>query len=133
MVFLTHIHSHHVGYPYFSFLLAYLLAHAYNEISNQEGKHMNYVYILTNFTHTVLYIGVTSNLPRRLYEHKHELVDGFTKTYHVHELMYAEPHSDIRTAIAREKQLKKWGRKKKNELISKANPYWLDLSADWLP
>ena len=67
---------------------------------------MNYVYILTNTTHTVLYIGVTSNLPRRLYEHKHELVDGFTKTYHVHELMYAEPHSDIRTAIAREKQLK---------------------------
>ena len=93
---------------------------------------MNYVYTLTNTTHTVLYIGVTSNLPRRLYEHKHELIDGFTKTYHVHELMYAEPYSDIRTAIAREKQLKKWGRKKKNELISKANPYWLDLSEDWL-
>ena len=100
--------------------------------NNQEDKHMNYVYILTNTTHTVLYIGVTSNLTRRLYEHKHELVDGFTKTYHVHELMYAEPYSDIRTAIAREKQLKNWGRKKKNELISKANPYWLDLSEDWL-
>ena len=93
---------------------------------------MNYVYILTNTTHTVLYIGVTNNLTRRLYEHKHELVDGFTKTYHVHELMYAEPYSDIRTAIAREKQLKQWGRKKKNELISKANPYWSDLSEDWL-
>ena len=74
---------------------------------------MNYVYILTNAAHTVLYIGVTSNLPRRLYEHKHELIDGFTQTYHVHELMYAEPYSDIRTAIAREKQLKKWGRQKK--------------------
>ena len=74
---------------------------------------MNYVYILTNAAHTVLYIGVTSNLPRRLYENKHELIDGFTQSYHVHELMYAEPYSDIRTAIAREKQLKKWGRQKK--------------------
>ena len=93
---------------------------------------MNYVYILTNAAHTVLYIGVTSNLPRRLYEHKHELVDGFTKTYHVHELMYAEPYSDIRTAIAREKQLKNWGRQKKNNLITENNPDWIDLSADWL-
>ena len=74
---------------------------------------MNYVYILTNAAHTVLYIGVTSNLPRRLYEHKHELIDGFTQTYRVHELMYAKTYSDIRTAIAREKQLKKWGRQKK--------------------
>ena len=93
---------------------------------------MNYVYILTNAAHTVLYIGVTSNLPRRLYEHKHELIDGFTQTYHVHELMYAEPYSDIRTAIAREKQLKKWGRQKKNNLITENNPDWIDLSADWL-
>ena len=93
---------------------------------------MNYVYILTNASRTVLYIGVTSNLPRRLYEHKHELVDGFTKTYHVHELMYAEPHPDIRTAIEREKQLKKWTRQKKNNLIMMNNPDLIDLSKDWL-
>ena len=75
---------------------------------------MNYVYILTNASRTVLYIGITNNLPRRLYEHKHELVDGFTKTYHVHELMYAEPHP------------------KKNHLIMMNNPNWIDLSKDWL-
>ena len=92
---------------------------------------MYYVYILSNWSDSVLYIGVTRNLSRRLYEHKNELADGFTKKYHVHKLVYFEATSDVRSAIAREKQLKGWTRCKKNALISKVNPSWSDLSADW--
>ena len=87
-----------------------------------------YVYILTNWNHKVLYIGMTNNLPRRLYEHQNELVDGFTKKYHVHKLVYYEVTSDVYAAISREKQLKGWIREKKNELISSQNPKWVDLS-----
>ena len=92
---------------------------------------MYVVYILSNWCDSVLYIGVTGNLPRRLYEHRNGLVDGFTKQYNVHKLVYFESTSDGYSAISREKQLKKWSRVKKNELISKMNPKWEDLSLSW--
>lgn len=87
-----------------------------------------YVYILSNKLHTVLYIGVTKDLVRRMYEHRHELYQGsFTAKYHVHELVYFEETSSIREAIEREKQLKTWNRKRKNQLIERVNPTWDDL------
>ena len=89
---------------------------------------MYYIYILTNSTNNVLYIGVTNDIKRRWYEHCNELVDGFTKKYHVHKLVYIEESNSIEDAIAREKQLKGWTRKKKNNLIESINPNWTDLS-----
>ena len=89
------------------------------------------VYILTNRYNTVLYIGVTNDLVRRLYEHKHNLVPGFTSKYRVHKLVYFETTNDVRAAIEREKQLKGWTRNKKNALIAKANPNWIDPSSQW--
>ena len=79
----------------------------------------------------MLYIGVTNNLPRRLYEHRNGLVDGFTKKYNVHKLVYYEYTNDVYSAISREKQLKKWTRAKKNALVVKENPEWRDLSQQW--
>jgi putative endonuclease len=90
-----------------------------------------YVYLLTNWNNSVIYIGVTNNLERRLYEHKNELVEGFTKKYHVHKLVYYEIVGDVNSAIMREKQLKGWKRTKKNELVERMNPDWHDLSDDW--
>ena len=81
-----------------------------------------YVYILSNNNHTVFYTGVTSNLLKRMYEHTNELVEGFTKTYHIHKLMYYEIHNDIKEAIAREKTIKKWKRDRKWNIIDKINP-----------
>ena len=92
---------------------------------------MYFVYLLTNWDDSVLYIGVTSNLPRRLYEHRNVLADGFTKKYNVHKLVYFEQTNDVYSALSREKQLKKWSRKKKNDLIQSTNPTWRDLSKDW--
>ena len=92
---------------------------------------MYYVYFLTNWDDSVLYIGVTNNLPRRLYEHRNGLVDGFTKKYNVHKLVYYEYTNDVYSAISREKQLKKWTRAKKNALVVKENPEWRDLSQRW--
>ena len=86
-----------------------------------------YVYILTNRLHTVLYIGVTNNINRRLYEHKNSLVEGFTKKYNVKELVYFEEYTDIRDALKREKQLKNWHRDWKFNLIAKNNPEFKDL------
>ncbi len=90
-----------------------------------------YVYILTNKNNRVMYIGVTNDLARRLYEHKQEMVEGFTKRYHVHKLVYYEQTMDVRSAIAREKQLKGWLRARKNELVETMNPEWRDLSEYW--
>ena len=90
-----------------------------------------YVYILTNWNNKVMYIGVTNNLQRRLYEHKTEAIEGFTKQYKVHKLVYFEQTGDICSAIEREKQLKGWLRRKKNELVESINPEWRDLSDDW--
>ena len=87
---------------------------------------MYYVYILTNPTGTVMYIGVTNDLKRRLYEHKNEFIEGFTKKYKVNKLVYFEEYSDVYEAISREKQLKKWRRSKKNRLVEIQNPNWDD-------
>lgn len=87
-----------------------------------------YVYMLTNEYNNVLYIGVTNNLSRRLYEHQNGLVEGFTKRYRVHKLVWTESCNDVKAAIAREKQLKKWSREKKEALIRQMNPEWKDLS-----
>ena len=89
---------------------------------------MYYVYILTNQKNSVLYIGVTDDLKRRLREHKAEQIDGFTKKYHIHKLIYFEKYSEIKNAIAREKQIKRWRRDKKIFLIETNNPYWDDWS-----
>lgn len=90
-----------------------------------------YVYIITNFTNSTLYIGVTNNLERRLYEHKNKLVDGFSKRYNFNKLVYFEETTSIETAIEREKQLKSWKRDKKETLIKNINPTWKDLSEEW--
>ena len=90
-----------------------------------------HVYILSNKTNTVVYIGVTGDLMRRLWEHRNDVADGFTKRYHIHKLVYYESTTDAQAAIDREKQLKKWRRAKKNELIESVNPAWKDLAADW--
>lgn len=86
-----------------------------------------YVYILTNDWGNVMYIGVTNDLERRLFEHRQELADGFTKKYHVHKLVYFEETTDVRAALEREKQLKGWSRQKKNALVETVNPKWEDL------
>ena len=90
-----------------------------------------YVYILSNQTNSTLYIGVTNDLKRRLYEHKNKLIDGFSSKYNTNKLVYFEETSDVKTAIQREKNLKKWNRQWKNELIEKTNPDYKDLSNDW--
>jgi len=86
-----------------------------------------YVYILTNKNDTVLYIGITSNLVKRIYEHKANLVEGFTNKYRTHKLVYYEVFEDIISAITREKQIKGWLRTKKIDLVGKFNPKWDDL------
>ena len=88
---------------------------------------MSYVYILTNQSNSLLYIGVTNDVVRRVYEHREELVIGFTQKYHLHKLVYVEQFSDITLAIAREKQLKKWNHDWKVRLISSKNPTWKEL------
>ncbi len=87
-----------------------------------------YVYILASKRNGTLYIGVTNNLERRVYEHTHDLLEGFTKQYTVHRLVYVETSTSIQDAIRREKQLKLWSRAWKLALIEKSNPRWEDLS-----
>ena len=89
-----------------------------------------YVYIMTNKSGT-LYIGVTNDLARRMYEHKNGLGGQFTTRYRITRLLYFEETRDVHAALAREKQLKGWTRAKKLELIASDNPQWVDLSADW--
>jgi putative endonuclease len=79
----------------------------------------------------VLYTGVTNDLIKRIYQHKHKLVEGFTKKYNVNRLAYFEESVDIESAIAREKEIKAWRRSKKVALIKSANPQWKDLAVDW--
>ncbi|MCP4583358.1 MAG: GIY-YIG nuclease family protein [candidate division Zixibacteria bacterium] len=86
-----------------------------------------YVYIVTNKKQGVLYIGVTSDIIKRVYEHKNGFVKGFSKKYNTDKLVYNEIHGDIKEAIIREKQMKKWNRQWKIELIEKSNPEWNDL------
>jgi len=91
-----------------------------------------YVYILASKKNGTLYIGVTSDLVKRCYEHKQDLVEGFTKKYQVHILVYYESHNEVREAIKREKQLKKWNRSWKIRLIEEKNSEWRDLYGDIL-
>ena len=91
-----------------------------------------YVYIMTNKTNRVLYTGVTNDLKRRVYEHKKKLLEGFTKKYNIVKLVYYEICDDIEGAIAREKQIKGWLRRKKVALIESLNQDWRDLSLDWI-
>jgi len=88
-----------------------------------------YVYIMTNKSKT-LYIGVTDNLERRVYEHKNKLIEGFTKKYNMIKPVYYETTNDVRSAIEREKQIKGWLRRKKIALIEAMNPKWADLSEE---
>ncbi len=85
------------------------------------------VYVLASGLRGTLYVGVTGNLRRRLWEHRNDLVAGFTRRYGVHDLVYYELHGDMRAAITREKQIKKWRRAWKVELVERRNPEWKDL------
>ena len=87
----------------------------------------SYIYLLSNKHNNVLYTGVTSDLIRRIYEHKSKLVKGFTQKYNVDRLVYYETCENIVVAIEREKQIKGWSRKKKDDLINALNPDWVDL------
>lgn len=93
-------------------------------------KHY-YVYILTNKKEGVLYVGITNNLERRIYEHKNKKVKGFTEKYNLDKLVFYEDTGDVSFAIQREKQLKKYNRQWKINLIEKDNPNWIDLANSW--
>jgi putative endonuclease len=95
------------------------------------GPKKYYIYLLTNWNNRVMYIGVSNNLERRLYEHKNKLVKGFTEKYNVHRLVYYEETPDVRSALEREKEIKKWRRDKKDILVVSTNPTWKDLSEEW--
>ena len=92
----------------------------------------NYVYFLTNKNNTVIYIGVTSNLIKRVYQHKTKEFKGFTYKYNCDKLIYFEEFNDIKKAIEREKQLKSGNRKNKENLVNQKNPNWNDLSEGWV-
>ena len=89
-----------------------------------------FIYIMTSPSGT-LYTGMTNDLRRRVFQHKHKLIEGFTKKYDVTRLAYFEETSDVRAAIAREKEIKGWRRSKKVALIKSLNPTWRDLSEEW--
>lgn len=93
----------------------------------------SFIYILTNKSHTTLYIGITNNLIRRVYEHKQKVQEGFSKKYKVDKLVYYEQFTDIAYAIEIEKQLKKWNRSWKEHLIKQLNPHWKDLYNEIYP
>jgi len=95
------------------------------------AKHPS-VYILASRRNGTLYVGVTSDLVKRVWEHKNDLVEGFTKRYGVHTLIWYEPHGTMISAIGREKAIKEWKRRWKLELIERSNPEWRDLYADLL-
>ena len=96
-----------------------------------KNIHHYYLYLLTNKKNGTLYIGVTNNLERRLFEHKNKLVDGFTKRYNLNKLIYFETYQFVNDAIKRERNMKKWKRQWKIDLIERDNPNWKDLSKDW--
>ena len=86
-----------------------------------------YVYLMTNWNHRVMYVGVTNDIVRRLDEHKNKLIKGFTEKYNINKLVYFEETANVYSAIAREKEIKKWRRQKKNALVQSLNPEWSDL------
>lgn len=95
------------------------------------GEDQYYVYLLTNWNNKVIYIGFTNDLRRRLFEHKNKLVKGFTEKYNVTKLVYFETTTDVTSAIAREKEITKWRREKKNRLVETINADRNDLSVGW--
>ncbi len=97
----------------------------------RNKSHQYYIYILSNKKNGTLYIGVTNDLERRVFEHKNKLIKGFTKKYGLNKLVYFESHQFIDDAIKREKQLKNWNRQWKIALIEENNPNWNDLSQVW--
>jgi len=101
------------------------------EWESQNFMKDYYIYILTNKKNGTLYIGVTNNLTRRIYEHRNGTIKGFTKKYNLNKLVYFEQLNDISFAILREKRLKKWNREWKVQLIEKINPEWKDLSENF--
>ncbi len=133
-------HRHHIllSFPY-PFVIPVPCCHSRILLSFPRKRESGYaepmksyfVYLLTNHTRTTLYIGVTNDLKRRIYEHKNGLVEGFAEKYRLYYLVYFEETNDIYSAIEREKQLKKWNRKWKDELIEETNPEWNDLSNGW--
>ncbi len=96
----------------------------------ESNKQMYYVYILASRKNGTLYVGVTRNLIKRVHEHKNDFVEGFTKKYRVHDLVYFEPYEIVTEAIEREKQIKHWNRIWKIKQINKFNPGWKDLYND---
>jgi len=94
-------------------------------------KHRSWVYILANKPNGTIYVGVTNSLMRRVWQHRTEALDGFTKRYGLKALVYFAEFRDIKQAIAREKEIKGWLRVKKAALIRQENPLWKDLAADW--
>ena len=98
---------------------------SHNQTASSRNQY--YIYIITNYHNTVLYVGVTSNLIKRIYEHKNKVVKGFTNTYNCNKLVYFEIFSDIHEAIKREKYIKGKKRSFKLDLIQSLNPNWLDL------
>lgn len=89
-----------------------------------------YVYIITNKTHSTLYIGVSHDLKKRMWEHKNKIIEGFSKRYNLNKLVYFEHYEDYEAAANRERRLKKWNRAWKERLINEANPKWNDLYDD---
>ena len=98
---------------------------------NQSMSKTYAVYILTNYSQSTFYIGVTGNLQKRVWEHKNKVAEGFTKKYNVDRLVYFELTDSVDTALNREKQLKRWHREWKINLIREMNPEFKDLSLDW--
>ena len=96
------------------------------------SEKIYYIYLLTNWNNKVMYVGITNDLERRIYEHKEKVVKGFTEKYNVTKLVYYEQTSDIVAALNREKEIKKWRREKKDRLVKNTNPQWRDLSKDFL-
>lgn len=96
-----------------------------------KNSHQYYLYLLASKKNGTLYIGVSNDLERRMFEHKNKLVEGFTSKYNIDKLMYFESFQYVNDAIRREKNMKKWKRQWKIDVIEKDNPNWKDLSADW--
>jgi putative endonuclease len=98
-----------------------------------RDEYIYYVYMMQSVSRRCLYIGMTSNLRKRVWQHKNHVYKGFSDDYNCTRLVYWQSFDDVANAIDREKQLKRWRRKKKEWLIVQQNPHWKDLAADWFP
>ena len=98
--------------------------------NNILKNHNYYIYIISNWNNKVIYTGMTNDLETRIYEHKNKIFEGFSKKYNLDKLVFYEYTNDVNAAIAREKEIKKWRREKKNKLIESVNPEWKDLAEE---